>query len=60
MLAISSLARSDWMVRPAVIWKTGSNSRIRVGADLFGGKSYGLFGRYGYRDRVYAEYRLSF
>lgn len=60
MLAISSLVRSDWMLRPAVIWKTGPNARVRVGVDLFGGERFGLFGRYADRDRAYAEYRYSF
>ena len=59
MLAISSLVRSDWMLRPAVTWKAG-HSRLRVGVDLFGGASFGMFGRYADRDRVYAEYRYSF
>jgi hypothetical protein len=60
VLAISSLVRSDWMLRPAVIWKAGASSRVRVGLDLFGGEEFGLFGRYGNRDRAYAEYRYSF
>jgi hypothetical protein len=33
---------------------------VRVGLDLFGGEEFGLFGRYGNRDRAYAEYRYSF
>ena len=60
LLAISSLVRTDWMLRPALTWKAGGNSRVRVGLDAFGGASYGLFGRYANRDRVYAEYRYSF
>ena len=60
LLAISSLVRSDWMLRPAVIWKIDANSRLKMGVDLFGGAEFGLFGRYADRDRVYAEYRYSF
>jgi hypothetical protein len=60
MLAISSLVRTDWMLRPSISWKIGADSRLRFGADLFGGASFGLFGRYAERDRVYAEYRYSF
>jgi len=60
VLAITSLVRSDWLLRASVIWKTGKASRVKFGADAFGGVPYGLFGRYGNRDRVYAEYRYSF
>lgn len=60
VLGIASLARSDWMLRASVVWKAGKASRVKFGADAFGGQPYGLFGRYGNRDRVYAEYRYSF
>lgn len=60
LLAISSLVRSDWMLRPALTWKAGARSRIRVGLDVFGGKPIGMFGRFRDRDRAYAEYRYMF
>lgn len=60
VLAISSLVRSDWMLRPALTWKAGARSRIRVGLDVFGGEPIGMFGRFRDRDRAYAEYRYSF
>lgn len=59
VIGIASLARSDWM-RASVVWKAGKASRVKFGADAFGGQPFGLFGRYGNRDRVYAEYRYSF
>lgn len=60
LLAISSLVRRDWMLRPAMVWKPGASSRVRLGVDLFGGERFGLFGRYADRDRAYVEYRLNF
>ncbi len=60
LLGITSLNRSDWLLRAALIWKSGSNRRVRLGADLFGGEPHGQFGRYANRDRVWAEFRHSF
>ncbi|MEO8938370.1 MAG: DUF1302 family protein [Burkholderiaceae bacterium] len=60
ILAIHSLNRSDWMLRPKVIWNFDRNWRMAVGADVFGGHPTGLFGQYDKQDRVYAEVRRSF
>lgn len=59
-LGITSLDRRDWLLRTMLVWKRGANARVRVGADFFGGVPEGQFGRYGDRDRVWAEYRYSF
>ena len=59
-LGISSLDRSDWLMRAMLVWKSGAHSRVRLGADFFGGVETGQFGRYGDRDRVWAEYRYTF
>lgn len=59
-LWISSINRTDWMLRPRVTWNFERNWRLAVGADLFKGPPLGLFGRYDGRDRVYTELRYSF
>ncbi len=59
-LGIAGLNRSDWLLRAMMIWKAGARSRVRAGVDVFGGDMYGLFGQFGNRDRVWAEYRYSF
>jgi hypothetical protein len=59
-LLVHSLNRSDWLFRPSVSWMFEKNWRLRAGADIFGGPSTGLFGRYDNNDRVYAEVRYSF
>ena len=59
-LLIHSLNRSDWMFRPRLTWNLERNWRWAVGADIFGGKTPGLFGRFEHNDRVYTELRYSF
>lgn len=60
LLAIHSLDRNDWMLRPKVYWSLRRNWRASVGADVFGGKPNGLFGQFDHQDRVYVELRRSF
>jgi len=60
LLVATSFDRTDWMVRPRIIWDMGNNWRLRAGVDTFGGWTYGVFGRFGDRDRVYAEVKYSF
>ena len=60
VLFISSLERSDWMLRPKLAWKLEKNWRLTTGVDLFNGPALGFFGRFANRDRVYAELRYSF
>ncbi len=59
-LLIHSLNRSEWMLRPRLIWRIEKNWRMVVGADIFGGKSTGFFGRYNNNDRIFTELRFSF
>lgn len=60
LMWISSLNRTDWLLRPRVTWNFERNWRLAVGADVFKGPPLGLFGRYDGRDRVYSEVRYSF
>ena len=57
---LSSLNRTDWLLRPRVNWNFERNWRLAVGADIFNGPKFGFFGRYGNEDRVYSEVRYSF
>lgn len=59
-LLIHSLNRSDWMFRPRLSWEFEKNWRWALGADVFGGRPSGLFGRFDQNDRVYTELRFSF
>lgn len=59
-LLIHSLNHSDLMFRPRITWKFEKNWHIALGADIFDGRSRGLFGRFDNNDRVYTELRLSF
>jgi hypothetical protein len=60
VLWISSFNRTDWMVRPRLIWSLGNNWRLQGGVDIFGGEPTGLFGQYDDRDRIHAELRYDF
>jgi hypothetical protein len=60
VLFVSSLNRSDWMLRPKLIWSMAPNWRLVAGIDAFGGSPTGLFGQFNSRDRVYTEVRYSF
>ena len=57
---ISSLNRTDWLLRPRVMWNFERNWRLVVGADIFNGPPLGLFGQYAGKDRVYSEVRYNF
>jgi hypothetical protein len=52
--------RSDWMVRPRVLWNYQKNWQFILGVDIFEGPPLGLFGQYENRDRVYTEARYRF
>lgn len=56
----SSLNRSDYMLRPKLVWNVTQEWRAQFGADFFGGRDEGLFGRFDDSDRVYAELRRWF
>ena len=59
-LGITSLNRSDRLLRAMLTWKPDANRRIRAGIDVFSGHPLGLFGRFDDSDRIWAEYRYSF
>ncbi len=60
VLYASSFNRSDYMLRPKLIWNITQEWRGQFGADIFGGRDQGLFGRFDDRDRVYMELRRWF
>lgn len=60
ILAIHSLNRNDWMLRPRVTWNFEKNWRAAAGFDFFGGHPTGLFGQFDRQDRAYVELRRSF
>ena len=59
-LWVSSLNRSDWMLRPKLAWNFERNWRLVFGLDLFHGPATGIFGQYTNNDRVYTELRYDF
>lgn len=59
-LFISSLNRTDWLLRPRLSWNFERNWRWNIGADIFHGSPAGLFGRYDAMDRLYSEIRYNF
>jgi hypothetical protein len=60
VLWITSLVRTDWMLRPKLAWDFQRNWRLVLGIDLFEGPTLGFFGQFDNRDRVYTEVRYSF
>ncbi len=60
VLAISSLNRSDYSLRPKLSWKFAPAWRAAVGVDVFGGKDRGIFGAYDDKDRAWLELRRWF
>ncbi len=60
VLYATSLNREDYMLRPKLVWNITPAWRGQFGADIFGGRSQGLFGRFDARDRVYMELRRWF
>jgi hypothetical protein len=60
VLYIASVNRTDWMIRPRLLWNFRPNWQAIGGVDIFGGASLGLFGQFDNRDRVYTEVRYSF
>ncbi len=59
-MLISSLNRSDWLLRPKLVWGVRQDWRLAFGLDIFSGPADGLLGRYDHLDRVYAEMRHDF
>lgn len=60
LLYASSFNRSDYMLRPKLIWNVTQDWRAMMGADVFGGRKNAMFGRFGDQDRVYLELRRWF
>ena len=60
LLLLSQLNRTDWMTRPRLNWTLGGHWLLQAGADIFGGDSIGLFGRFDNSDRVYGNVRYTF
>lgn len=60
VLWVASFNRTDWMLRPKLIWNFEKNWRMTAGADVFHGPSEGLFGRYEKRDRLFSELKYYF
>jgi hypothetical protein len=60
VLYIESLVRSDYMIRPRIIYDVERNWQLIAGVDIFGGPPLGFFGQFNNRDRVYTEVRYSF
>lgn len=60
ILLIHSLNRSDWLLRPKVVWNFRKDWRAAAGYDIFHGPRTGLFGQYEDKDRAYLEVRRSF
>lgn len=60
VLAVTSLNRSDYSLRPKLSWKFAPAWRATVGVDVFGGKDRGMFGVYDDRDRAWLELRRWF
>jgi len=57
---ISSLNRTDWLLRPRLTWNFQRNWRMLFGADIFKGPPTGLFGQFDQKDRIYSEVRFTF
>jgi len=60
VLYIASLARSDWMARPRLVWDFEKNWQLIAGLDIFHGPPLGFFGQFDDRDRVYTQVRYAF
>lgn len=60
VLLVAGLNRPDYMLRPKLVWNVSRNWRAQFGADIFGGRDKGLFGRFDDSDRVYVELRRWF
>ncbi len=60
ILWIQNFRDAGSLVRPRLNWLIGSNVTASFGVDIFSGPADGYFGRYGNRDRVYAEFRYAF
>ena len=60
ILWIQNFSDAGSLVRPRLNWLVDKNATASFGVDVFSGPDNGYFGRYGNRDRVYAEFRYAF
>lgn len=60
LLWMRSLNRTDWMVRPKMVWGFQPNWKLSFGVDIFSGPPTGFFGQFDQQDRAYAEIRYDF
>lgn len=60
MLVVAGFRRTDYMLRPKLVWRFAPSWRSQAGLDIFGGRPEGLFGRFEDRDRAYLEVRRDF
>lgn len=60
VLMVTAFKRTDYTVRPKLVWRFAPSWRSQVGVDVFGGKPQGMFGRFEDRDRAYVEVRRDF
>ncbi|MBI4376376.1 MAG: hypothetical protein HY549_07995 [Elusimicrobia bacterium] len=60
LLVLSSLERTDALLRPKISYHWGRRWRLAVGADLFEGGRDGLFGFYDRNDRIFTDLTLYF
>ena len=60
ILWVQGFSGTGNMIRPRINWTMAKNTVLGFGVDIFTGPTNSLFGRYGNRDRVYAELRYTF
>jgi hypothetical protein len=60
LLWIQNFKDAGGLVRPRLNWHAAKNTTVGFGVDIFTGASDGYFGRYGNRDRAYADMRYNF
>jgi hypothetical protein len=60
LLWIQNFKDAGGLIRPRLNWSAAKNTTVGVGVDVFTGPTDGYFGRFGNRDRLYAEVRYDF
>lgn len=59
-LLIQNVNQGDGVLQAAIQYEWRSNLQLKIGADVFFGKSTGLFGQFNERDRVSIGFELGF
>jgi hypothetical protein len=60
LLWLQNFKDGGGLIRPRLNWYPATNTTVGAGVDIFTGQSDGFFGRYGNRDRAYADVRYNF